>query len=169
MEKALQALLDKQEIHELMCRYSRTLDWLDDEGQALCYWPDAEIDYGFFKGKAADFVPFVMDIERASKRRWHMLNSLQIVLHDDSHASGECYGLATGLNDNDGTMKGNLFGGRYLDEFEKRDGEWRISARRYFMDWMLPLPAQPDGTVREGFVLPMLDLTQSGNPHYRPM
>ena len=26
-------------------------------------------------------------------------------------------------------------GGRYLDRFEKRDGEWRIARRRYVLDW----------------------------------
>ena len=69
-DEALQALLDKQAIGEVIARYSRTLDWLDEEGHASCYWPDAAIDYGFFKGSAADFVPVVMQVERASERRW---------------------------------------------------------------------------------------------------
>ena len=169
MEKALQELLDKQAITEVMNRYSRTLDWLDDEGQASCYWPDAAIDYGFFVGTAEEFVPTVMEVERASKRRWHMLSSVQIDLRDDSHASVECYGLAVGINDREGPMKGNLYGGRYLDEFEKRDGEWRISKRKYIMDWTLPLPEQPDGSPRPEFPLHMLDLTKSGHPEYRSM
>ena len=53
-DPALQELLDKQAIAEVIARYSRTLDWLDDDGQASCYWPDAAIDYAFFKGSAAD-------------------------------------------------------------------------------------------------------------------
>ena len=61
-DPALQALLDKQAIGEVIARYSRTLDWLDDDGQASCYWPDAAIDYGFFKGTAANFVPVVMQV-----------------------------------------------------------------------------------------------------------
>ena len=89
--------------------------------------------------------------------------------HGDSHASVECYGLAVGINDRDGPMKGNLYGGRYLDEFEKRDGEWRISKRKYIMDWTLPLPEQPDGSPRPEFPLHMLDLTKSGHPEYRSM
>ena len=56
MDPALQQLLDKQAITEVIARYSRTLDWLDDEGQATCYWPDAQIDYGFFSGTATDFL-----------------------------------------------------------------------------------------------------------------
>ena len=107
----VQALLDKQAITEVIARYSRTLDWLDDEGQASCYWPEAAIDYGFFKGSAADFVPAVMEIERGSQRRWHFLGGLQIALHSASSASAECYGLATGVRNNEGVWTGNIYGG----------------------------------------------------------
>ena len=47
MDARLEALLDKQAIEEVAMRYSRTLDWLDGDGQAGCFWPDAEVDYGF--------------------------------------------------------------------------------------------------------------------------
>ena len=67
---SLDDLLAKDAITDVLARYSRTLDWLDEAGHASCYWPDAPIDYGFFKGTAADFVPVVMAIERRSARRW---------------------------------------------------------------------------------------------------
>lgn len=169
MDAALQHLLDKQAISEVIARYSRTLDWLDDDGQAQCYWPDADIDYGFFTGKASEFVPVVMEIERASQRRWHMLSGLQIKLESDTRAIGECYGIAAGVRNNDGQWSGNLYGGRYLDAFEKRGDEWRISRRNYVMDWSLPLPSQADGKTVGAFPLPILEIIRSGHPAYRPM
>jgi hypothetical protein len=168
-DSAVQELLDKQAIAEVIARYSRTLDWLDEEGQAGCYWPDAAIDYGFFTGTAADFVPVVMKIERASKRRWHMLTGLQVKLHGPDAASAECYGLATGVRESAGAWTGTLYGGRYLDEFARRDGEWRIAARRYIMDWSVPLGPQNDGTPSPDFLLPILEIVASGHPLYRPM
>lgn len=168
-DPALQELLDKQAISEVIARYSRTLDWLDDEGQASCYWPEAAIDYGFFKGSASDFISVVMKIERASQRRWHFLGSLQIALHSASAASTECYGLATGVRATDGVWTGNLYGGRYLDEFDKRGGEWRISKRLYVMDWSTPLGVQNDGTPNPDFPLPILQIVESGHPLYRRM
>ena len=67
----LEELLAKDAIADVLARYSRTLDWLDDAGQATCYWPDAAIDYGFFTGTAADFVPVVMAVEpRAPPHRY---------------------------------------------------------------------------------------------------
>lgn len=169
MDQQLQNLIDRQAIEDVIARYSRTLDWLDDEGQARCYWPDADIDYGFFTGKASEFVPVVMAIERASQRRWHMLSGLQVMLVSATRASAECYGMASGIRNSDGQWSGNLYGGRYLDEFEKRGGEWRIIKRKYVMDWSLPLPNQWDGTSETGLTLPVLEITQSGHPDYRPM
>lgn len=166
----VQALLDKQAIAEVIARYSRTLDWLDDEGQASCYWPEAAIDYGFFKGTAADFLPVVMQIERSSQRRWHMLSGLAIKLTSAGAAETEAYGVATGVRkQDDGTWTGNMYGGRYLDRFEKRGDEWRISRRNYVMDWSLPLGPQNDGTPNPVFPLPILEIVQSGHPLYRPM
>lgn len=165
----VQALLDKQAIAEVIARYSRTLDWLDDAGQVSCYWPDAAIDYGFFVGTAQDFVPVVMQIERASQRRWHLLGGLQIKLHSGSAASAESYGMATGVREAEGIWTGNMFGGRYLDEFEQRAGEWRISKRQYIMDWSMPLGVQNDGTPDPAFPLPILQIVAPGHPLYRPM
>ncbi|SHN62810.1 nuclear transport factor 2 family protein [Erythrobacter sanguineus] len=169
MDAQLQALLDKQEIADVLQRYSRTLDWLDDEGQAGCFWPDAPIDYGFFTGSAADFLPVVMAIERASQRRWHFLSAPAIAFDSADHASVECYGFATGIRQQeDGSWSGGLYGGRYLDEFEKREGEWRIASRRYIMDWKLPLDDQPGNEPNPDFPLPVLQIIASGHPDYRP-
>jgi hypothetical protein len=170
MQAQLQELLDKQAIQELVARYARTLDWLDDDGQAGCYWPDAAIDYGFFKGTAEEFVPVVMQVERSTGRRWHLLAPLSIRLTSPTTAQGECYGIAVGLRrEGKEPYKGNMYGGRYLDTYEKRGDEWRIASRRYIMDWTLPLPDQPDASPRADFPLPMLDVSEKGHPDYRPM
>ncbi|MFN2099203.1 nuclear transport factor 2 family protein [Altererythrobacter sp. MF3-039] len=174
MDAAIRELLDKKAIEEVVWRYSRTLDWLDDEGQASCYWPDADIDYGFFKGKAAEFLPIVMEIERGSDRRWHMLSGLIIKLHSATSASSECYGLFAGASrQDDGTLAGNLYGGRYLDEWEKRGGgdgpEWRISKRLYLVDWQHDLKNQPDFAPNPDFPLPTAQIAESGHPLYRKL
>lgn len=169
-EAEVRRLLDQRAIEALLARYARTLDWLDEEGQASCYWPDAAIDYGFFAGTAAEFVPVVMGIERAAVRRWHFLGSLALAFTGDDAAEGECYGLAAGVRaGEDGVLAGTVYGGRYLDRFARRAGEWRIAARRYVLDWMLPLPAQPGDSPAAAFPLPILSVAAGGHPLYRPM
>jgi len=183
-EDALDAVIAKQAISDVMQRYCRTLDWLDDAGQASCFWPDAAIDYGFFTGTAEEFLPVVMAIERASQRRWHMLSQVSIRLHSDRHASAECYGMAAGVRAPDAGAapaseqgevgsgwSGNVYGGRYLDEFERRahagGDEWRISKRQYILDWQIPLVNQPSGEPNPDFPLPMLQILESGHEKYR--
>ena len=174
MDPQLQQLLDKQAISEVLQRYSRTLDWLDDDGQASCYWADADIDYGFFKGKAADFLPIVMEIERGSNRRWHMLSQPLIRFSSATAASSECYGIFAGASrQEDGTLAGNLYGGRYLDEWERRESDgvmqWRISARLYLVDWQNDLTGQPEFTPNADFPLPTAEIAQSGHPLFRKL
>ena len=162
LEEKVQELLDRQAIHDLIARYSRTLDWLDDEGQAGCYWPDAAIDYGFFKGTAAEFVPVVMAVERSTGRRWHLLAPLSVKLTSATTAEGECYGVALGFRrEGDAPYKGNMYGGRYLDTLVKREGRWQIAERLYVMDWNRTSPATMqlagglfDGLQRRGARVP---------------
>lgn len=170
MEQALQELIDKQAIGDVLQRYSRTLDWLDDKAQAGCYWPDAEVDYGFFKGRADQFLPIVMEVERGSDRRWHMLSQPLIAFHSLTSASSECYGIFAGATQKeDGSLAGNLYGGRYLDEWEKRGSEWRISARTYLLDWQSDLTNQPGFEPNPDFPLPTAQISESGHPLYRPL
>jgi len=167
---SLDELLAKDAIADVLARYSRTLDWLDEEGQASCYWPEAPIDYGFFKGSAADFLPVVMAIESQSARRWHFLNAPAIRFVDGSHAEVETYGVAAGVrHTEDGGYAGALYGGRYLDVFEKRGGEWRIAKRDYSLDWSQPLLDQPVYDPNAAFPLPILDILASGHARYRVM
>ena len=167
---SLEDLLAKDAIIDVLTRYSRTLDWLDEDGQASCYWPDAAIDYGFFKGTAADFVPVVMAIERQSARRWHFLNPPAIRLVDASHAEVETYGLTAGARRTEaGGYAGTLYGGRYLDAFAQRGGEWRISRRDYVLDWSHPIPDQPVFDPGAAFPLPILEVLQGGHEKYRKL
>lgn len=168
MDKALRELLDRQACEDLLLRYGRTLDWLDEAGQASCFWPDAEVDYGFFKGTGADWVITVMEVEKASVRRWHMTTGLMVRVDGDA-AQSECYGIAaaTAAND-DGELIDTLFGGRYLDELEKRDGEWRISRRQYVADWVQQFPNGLDAAQGQ-FMLNVLQIPESGHGLYRPL
>ncbi len=174
MDARLQELLDKQEIGDVIQRYSRTLDWLDADGQAGCYWPDAHIEYGFFTGQAEDFLPVVMETERNLARRWHMLSQPLIRFHSPNSASSECYGIFGGGRwQEDGTIAGDMIGGRYLDEWEKRgegeNAQWRISARTYIVDWKSPLSNQPMFEPDPAFPLPTFQIDASGHEKYRKL
>jgi len=165
VDRQLQEMLDKQAINEVIQRISRTMDWLDDEGQASCYWPDAVIDFGFFVGRADDFVPFVMEHERKTTKRWHMTSGTSLKV-DGDRAEAESYGITTGSV---GSEINLMFGGRYLDELERRDGEWRISKRMYILDWMKLFEDKSAGAQLEGGGLNTPDISEAGHELYRAM
>jgi hypothetical protein len=48
------------EIQDVLVRYARALDWLDDEMLRTAFFDDAEIDYGFFRGSFREFAPILM-------------------------------------------------------------------------------------------------------------
>jgi hypothetical protein len=168
MDAQLQELLDKRACEEVILRYGRTQDWLDEPGQASCFWPDADVDYGFFKGNGAEFVSTVMEHERSVPRRWHLCTSIMVQV-DGDHAKAECYGIAVGGSRDEGTLNDSMYGGRYLDELEKRDGEWRISKRTYILDWSHQFPDATADTAGADFALHVLDISRAGHPLYREL
>ena len=123
-QSALRELLDKQACIELVARYSRALDWLDDDALKTVFWPDAEIDFGFFKGRGDQFSVAVMKVEHSLARRWHMTTNPIVKVSGDV-AEGESYGLAAGVAVRAGRAVHDIFAGRYLDQFTRRSGEWR--------------------------------------------
>jgi hypothetical protein len=169
MEQQLQELLDKKACEDVVMRYGRTLDWLDEAGQGSCFWPDADIDYGFFQGTGADWVTTVMAVETASPRRWHVTTGVMIKVEGNT-ARSESYGMSVSASENEqGELVDTMFGGRYLDELEKRDGQWRISKRRYFADWANQFPDKLQAIASQGFVLNSLQIREAGHALYREL
>ena len=109
-------------------RYSHGVDRLDGEWMKSAYWPDATDDHGVFVGNAHDFVDSCM----ATHDRWaftlHTIMNHTVELEpDDIHARGEAYNLSYLLRRDNGELE--IWYGRYLDHYEKRDDEWRILHR----------------------------------------
>jgi len=132
--KAMRAEIDdlksRDVIRQQFVRYGRGQEWLDATLLQEVFWDDAEVDFGFFEGKFKDYLPVLMEIERGPETTYHLLSSVQIELDGDT-AYAEAYGIAGGR----GTDKINIFGGRYITRFERRNGEWRMASVLYVLDW----------------------------------
>ena len=64
-----------------------------------------------------------MEVETASPRRWHASGGYLVQVRG-TKARSECYGISVGSSENEkGELVDTMFGGRYLDELEKRNGE----------------------------------------------
>lgn len=135
METQLQALWDHQQIEKLLATYCRGIDRCDQELLKTVYWPDAIEEHGLFDGKAWDFADFIVPMLKGMKVTMHSISNTLIEL-DGERAAAETYVVAYHLVDEaDGSQTDLIVGGRYLDRFERRNGEWRIAKRTFVLDW----------------------------------
>ena len=130
-ESALQRLLDERECRAVLARDGIAIDWQDRQALESVFWPDAEVDYGFFKGLAAPFVDVLLDIAKLSLRRFHMTANEQLSIQGATAQAQSCIVTQAISVAEDGSRKSSVFLGRFVDELEKRHGEWRIRRRVY--------------------------------------
>lgn len=128
-------LLDRQEILDCVSRYCRAVDRHDRELLASVFHPDAVADLGEWAGSTRDLFAWVDETHRARD----LAHSHNITSHtceiDSGTAHAESYVIQARLQRDGRTA--SVFGGRYLDRFERRNGEWRIAHRRLVIDWSL--------------------------------
>ena len=141
LREKLERLEAKDQITQQLARYGRGQEWLDEGLLNEVFFDDAYVDFGFFKGSWTEYRPILMKIEGSSDATFHFSGSPQIELKGDT-AYVECYGIAAGRSKNDT----NIYGGRYIDTFERRDGIWKIARRVYVLDWCLKGTAEAPGT-----------------------
>jgi hypothetical protein len=124
-------LLAIEACREAARRYSYGVDRLDVEVMKSAYWPDATDDHGVFVGNAWQFCERVV----SSHDRWawtmHTIFNHRVEIDPDGRrARGEAYNVSYLFTDGDpADRRLATWFGRYLDEYECRDGEWRISHR----------------------------------------
>jgi hypothetical protein len=131
----VQALLDKQAIHEVVLRYCRGVDRVDRDLVRDCYWPEAVDEHGSFTGTRDEYLAWLFDrmLPRYSMTMHFVGNVLVEV--DGDHATSETYGVSwhRGLPERMGDDLMSAF--RYVDQMEKRDGQWRIMRRTCTLEW----------------------------------
>ncbi|VWX61594.1 Gamma-BHC dehydrochlorinase [Burkholderiales bacterium 8X] len=146
----LQDLLDREAIRDCMHRYCRGIDRADEDALRSAYWPDATDEHGAYRGSAAGFIEQALVKLRAGGQRVHAICNMGIDLRGDS-AAVESYFIALQASAAAPTQE-TFLAGRYLDRFERRQGEWRIAARTVVYDWLeeRERPELAEGDMRFG-------------------
>ena len=139
--QAVQALLDKQAITEVLMRYSRSIDRKDAELLSSIYWPEATDDHLLYEGDIPGLVKFCMEFTVGMPTH-HFLGNVLIELADDSNAYSETYYQAYhNMDAEEGGKEDFTLLGRYLDHFQKRNGEWKMLQRTVTVDAYTRVPA----------------------------
>jgi len=125
MDPRLQTLLDKQEIYELMVKYTDRIDANDPVGAASCFAPDGVGAYGTeCKGRKAigDLLGTILLKYLATS---HYLSNVSIKV-DGDRATAMSYIQTFHRMKNKETM---FTYGRWLDDLVRLDGEWFFARR----------------------------------------
>ncbi|MFC7446807.1 nuclear transport factor 2 family protein [Rhodococcus daqingensis] len=130
---ALDELLDKQAIYEVVMRYCRGIDRLDLDLVRGAYHPDGIDHHTGFDGTVDEFIAWVRPkLESLSGTMHHIGNHL-VELYGDV-AISESYSTATHWGGGDGAADFTS-GARYIDLMERRDGRWAIAERWAVREW----------------------------------
>ncbi len=136
----MQELLDKQAIHEALMRYARGVDRGDAELICSAYHPDAVDEHGVADYTGLTVGPAIVELMASAPMSMHHITNYSITLHDDDTAGCESYFTVWQSHQVDGREATLHALGRYVDRFEKRDGEWRIAHRLVIVEHTSVLP-----------------------------
>jgi ketosteroid isomerase-like protein len=160
LDPALQRLIDKDAIRDLVLAYSRAIDRKDVVLLRDLYTADATDDHGdSFSGPADDYCDFIdKALPFIPYSGHHVCNHLIAVEGDEG--CGEVYAFAVHLipdRQNPGTLIEDFMCVRYIDNYRREgDGRWRFAKRIVTYDVQIQRPF--DGKFR--------DMLQGTDPSY---
>ena len=140
LKDTVRQLKDRQDIRDCIQRESRARDRQDVEMIANCWWEDGVDEHGPVMTRAPDY-PVRANAGHSANFNMtsHNITNHICDLQGDT-AYCESYVIG-GLFWLDGKTTTLAFG-RYIDQLEKRSGEWRILTRRCTIE----MSADTDGT-----------------------
>lgn len=139
----LRTLADRAAIEDVMSRYARGVDRSDFDLVRSAYHPGAYDDHGDFRGQIEDFIPWLAERLDGAIDGMHLLGNCLIEFAGPEVALVETYFVSHRLRKPTGderplTGPDDLMSrqrwGRYVDRFERRDGEWRVASRTVVWD-----------------------------------
>lgn len=136
----LETLLAKQDIADTMMRYARGVDRADGALLKSCYHADAIEEHGpAYCGPAHAYIDGAVPRMQKMGVMAHYVCNMHVELDGDT-AYVESYVLTFARFEKDGEHWDTLTGGRTVDRFEKRSGEWKIAHRKITFDWNRDMP-----------------------------
>lgn len=144
-------IADRMRIEHVMYRWCRAVDRLDKAGMLSVFHPDAIDSHGPYIGPADGLVDWILERHRGITFSSHFLGNMLIefVTEDlalvetyvrtnqryPAHAKAQIAQFTGGESGSDGREVDVFTNSRYLDRFERRNGEWRIARRTVIQDW----------------------------------
>ena len=131
LKKQVKELSDKESIREKLMIYGRICDRCDIELAKEVFAEDSLCEYGpYFEGTGYELCQWLIDAHLMFSATTHQMTNMLINLDGDK-ASSETGHVGVVYTDRDpDNIEASLSFSRYLDKWERRDGEWLIVSRK---------------------------------------
>jgi 3-phenylpropionate/cinnamic acid dioxygenase small subunit len=142
-DDALQRLLDKDEIRDALCRYARAVDRGDWDLMRTTYHADAHDEHGDYKGGIDGLVEWLDQRFAGVDNSMHLLGNCLIDFAGPDLALVETYFVSRRLRPPTADERKSIGArdvmcreawGRYVDRFERREGQWRVAHRTVVLE-----------------------------------
>ena len=135
LQRDVQYLMDRTAILDCIARHARGCDRHDEELLSSAYHADGIDEHGATQNPGPEYAAFINASHAASSQaHTHNITTHSCEIEGDV-AHAESYVLVALLSTDGGNA--TFMSGRYIDRLEKRDGTWRIAARRSLVDLVL--------------------------------
>lgn len=149
MEREVRELAARRDIQKAIIAYMRGQDRLDRALQRSAFHDDADVDCGLLRGGPDAYTDFAQGFLANLVASQHLVGQVDLEVDIDAgRATGEVYFLAWHRQLTDGREEDLIMAGRYVDDYECRNGRWAIARRRELIDWARTDPAS-DGILRQ--------------------
>lgn len=126
----------ERHITRALLEYARAVDTRDYDSVAACYWPDAHDEHADFSGARDAYVAWLREVLPPIAVSTHQFTGTLVDVESPDVARAESWCLNTLVFRSSGAPDRHTTAHlRYLDRFERREGEWRVADRRVVTDW----------------------------------
>jgi len=134
-------------IEDCLKRFARAVDRQDWKLARTLYHDDAYDDHGFFKGPPDAFLAHIAKMHEAQDHSMHFNTNVLIEFQSRERAFVETYVLVL-QRYQDRRVTASA---RYLDRFEKTNGQWRVAQRTLVFGDMVTEPLREPHGFPAGF------------------
>ncbi len=146
LQVGMQEAADERAIRHVLTRYARAIDRFDMDLLRTVYHSDAYDDHGGYKGDIEGFIEYLKEVLPRFQSTQHFLGNIHVELDGDrAHSETYCQAWHRIAGDPETQAHDSVAGLRYVDLFERRNGEWRIARRKVVIDWMRDDPVVNGG------------------------
>jgi len=148
---SIERIADRMAIQDVMYKWCRAIDRLDSDGMRAVFHPDALDNHGPYTGGVEGLIEWIRERHKPIPFSSHQVSNMLIEFATPDLALVETYvralqrypadakaslaQLSGGQAGRPGVGMDLLTSSRYVDRFERRNGEWRIAQRSLIQDW----------------------------------